>query len=191
MEWRESGHHWRRAPVPGEAALPEASLGGTGGGLTLGAKVAAPWLRVVCCTPMDSVAVRRPKMLAEANAAAAHLGIGARLSEGDVTMHDEYIRAAYGVPTDEGLAAIRLVARTEGILLEPTDVHGEGGGRPDRPRPPRRRRPRRDRGLRPHRRPAGALRLPRGTGRLPRLTGARLTRRVAAEHHAGGRALWQ
>jgi 1-aminocyclopropane-1-carboxylate deaminase/D-cysteine desulfhydrase-like pyridoxal-dependent ACC family enzyme len=97
-----------------------ASLGGTGGGLTLGAKVAAPWLRVVCFTPMDSVAVRRPKMLAEANAAAAHLGIETRLSEDDIVMHDEYIGAAYGVPTDAGLAAIRLVARTEGIILEPT-----------------------------------------------------------------------
>jgi D-cysteine desulfhydrase family pyridoxal phosphate-dependent enzyme len=97
-----------------------ASLGGTGGGLTLGAQVAAPWMRVVCFTPIDSVAVRRPQMLAEANAAAAHLGITARLSEGDLTMHDEYIGAAYGVPTDDGLAAIRLVARTEGILLEPT-----------------------------------------------------------------------
>jgi D-cysteine desulfhydrase family pyridoxal phosphate-dependent enzyme len=97
-----------------------ASLGGTGGGLTLAARLVAPWLRVVCLTPMDSVAVRRPKMLAEANAAAEHLGLDARLSESDVTMHDEYIGAAYGVPTDDGMAAIRLVARTEGIILEPT-----------------------------------------------------------------------
>ena len=96
-----------------------ASLGGTGGGLTLAARLVAPWLRVVCFTPMDSVVVRRPKMLAEANAAAEHLGIGARLSEADITMHDEYIGPAYGVPTPEGMEAMRLVARTEGIILDP------------------------------------------------------------------------
>lgn len=108
--------------VRGERAsrLYIASLGGTGGGLTLGAKLVAPWLRVVCFTPMDSVAVRRPKMLAEANAAAEHLGIADRLAEADITMHDEYIGAAYGVPTAEGMAALHLVARTEGIILEPT-----------------------------------------------------------------------
>jgi D-cysteine desulfhydrase family pyridoxal phosphate-dependent enzyme len=97
-----------------------ASLGGTGGGLTLAAKLVAPWMRVTCFTPMDSVAVRRPKMVAEANAAAVHLGLDTRLAEADVTMHDEYIGAAYGLPTPEGLAAIRRVARAEGIVLEPT-----------------------------------------------------------------------
>jgi len=97
-----------------------ASLGGTGGGLTLAAKLVAPWMRVVCFTPMDSVAVRRPKMSAEANAAAERLGIEARLSPEDITLHDEYIGEAYGVPTEQGMAAIQLVARTEGIILEPT-----------------------------------------------------------------------
>ncbi len=80
----------------------------------------APWVRVTCFTPMDSVAVRRPKMVAEANAAAEHLGIDTRLTETDVTMHDEYIGAAYGVPTEAGMAALHLLARTEGIILEPT-----------------------------------------------------------------------
>ena len=93
---------------------------GRGGGLTLAAKLVAPWMRVVCFTPMDSVAVRQPKMQEEANAAAERLGIEARLSLEDITMHDEYIGTAYGVPTDEGMAAMQLVARSEGIILEPT-----------------------------------------------------------------------
>jgi 1-aminocyclopropane-1-carboxylate deaminase/D-cysteine desulfhydrase-like pyridoxal-dependent ACC family enzyme len=96
-----------------------ASLGGTGGGLALAAKLLAPRMRVVCFTPMDSVALRLPKLLAEANAAAELLGIPERLEAGDLTMHDETIGAGYGIPTAEGMHALRLVARQEGILLDP------------------------------------------------------------------------
>ena len=34
-------------------------------------------------------------------------------------MHDETIGAGYGIPTAEGTDALRLVARQEGILLDP------------------------------------------------------------------------
>jgi D-cysteine desulfhydrase family pyridoxal phosphate-dependent enzyme len=96
-----------------------ASLGGTGGGLALAAKVVTLETKVVCFTPMDSVAIRKPKMLQEANSAAELLGLPDRLEDTDVEMHDAYIGPAYGVPTPEGIAAIRLLARTEGIILDP------------------------------------------------------------------------
>lgn len=96
-----------------------ASLGGTGGGLALAAKLVAPETKVVCFTPMDSVAARKPKLLQEANAAAELLGIPERLEADDVEMHDAYIGPGYGIVTPEGLEAIRLLARTEGILLDP------------------------------------------------------------------------
>ncbi|HEX2324661.1 MAG TPA: pyridoxal-phosphate dependent enzyme, partial [Chloroflexota bacterium] len=104
---------------PGAVRIYLASLGGTGGGLALAAKLLAPEMRVVCFTPMDSVALRLPKLLAEANAAAELLGIPERLEAGDLTMHDETIGAGYGIPTAEGTDALRLVARQEGILLDP------------------------------------------------------------------------
>ena len=100
---------------PGAVRIYLASLGGTGGGLALAAKLLAPEMRVVCFTPMDSVALRLPKLLAEANAAAELLGIPERLEAGDLTMHDETIGAGYGIPTAEGTDALRLVARQEGI----------------------------------------------------------------------------
>ena len=53
---------------PGAVRIYLASLGGTGGAGP-GAKLLAPEMRVVCFTPMDSVALRLPKLLAEANAA--------------------------------------------------------------------------------------------------------------------------
>jgi D-cysteine desulfhydrase len=47
------------------------------------------------------------------------LGIDAPLSPEDVTIFDEYIGPGYGVPTDDMIEAVKLVARTEAILLDP------------------------------------------------------------------------
>ena len=41
------------------------------------------------------------------------------LDESDVESYDQYVGEAYGVPTPEALAAIKLAARTEGLLLDP------------------------------------------------------------------------
>jgi 1-aminocyclopropane-1-carboxylate deaminase/D-cysteine desulfhydrase-like pyridoxal-dependent ACC family enzyme len=38
----------------------------------------------------------------------------------DVLVRDGFIGPGYGVPTPEGVEAIRLVARAEGIFLDPT-----------------------------------------------------------------------
>jgi D-cysteine desulfhydrase family pyridoxal phosphate-dependent enzyme len=44
--------------------------------------------------------------------------LGARLSD-DVTVLDEYVGAGYGVPSAQGDEAIELLARTEGLILDP------------------------------------------------------------------------
>ena len=44
--------------------------------------------------------------------------LGAQLSE-DVTVLDEYVGAGYGVPSAQGDDAIELLARTEGLILDP------------------------------------------------------------------------
>ncbi|HEV2123897.1 MAG TPA: D-cysteine desulfhydrase family protein [Chloroflexota bacterium] len=96
-----------------------ASGGGTGGGLTLAAKIVAPETKVVTFTPIDTVASRRQRMCAQANAAAELLGLPERLTEAEITMHDEYIGPSYGIATPAGIEATTLLARTEGIILEP------------------------------------------------------------------------
>ncbi len=51
---------------------------------------------------------------------AAHaLGWDVSVSEADVESYDDYVETAYGQPSPSGLAAIRLAARTEGLLLDP------------------------------------------------------------------------
>jgi D-cysteine desulfhydrase family pyridoxal phosphate-dependent enzyme len=44
--------------------------------------------------------------------------LGAQLSE-DVTVLDDYVGAGYGVPSAQGDEAIELLARTEGVILDP------------------------------------------------------------------------
>jgi 1-aminocyclopropane-1-carboxylate deaminase/D-cysteine desulfhydrase-like pyridoxal-dependent ACC family enzyme len=47
------------------------------------------------------------------------LGLDSRVTSDEIFVFDEYIGEGYSVPTSEGIDAIRLVARTEGIFLDP------------------------------------------------------------------------
>ena len=42
-----------------------------------------------------------------------------RFTPDDIIVHDEYFGGKYAVPTPEGIEAIKLVGRTEGIILDP------------------------------------------------------------------------
>ena len=44
---------------------------------------------------------------------------GARVTDGDIHVDHRYFGQDYGIPTAETLEAIRLLARTEGVLLDP------------------------------------------------------------------------
>ena len=92
---------------------------GTQAGLVVGARAfSAPF--AVC-----GVAVEHPveKLVADgvalANATADLLGLDERFAEPDIAIDGGFVGAAYGVPTDQGLEAIRLLARTEAIVLDP------------------------------------------------------------------------
>ena len=41
------------------------------------------------------------------------------LEESDVESYDEYVETAYGEPSPRGLEAMRIAARTEGLILDP------------------------------------------------------------------------
>src|SRR5205807_3961867 len=96
-----------------------AAAGATGGGLALG-KAALGWpgkIRLLCPIhwPWDT-----PAALAEvATASAALLGLPHRLSAGDIDIRTDYIGPRYGAVTPAGREALSLLARTEGILLDP------------------------------------------------------------------------
>jgi len=61
-----------------------------------------------------------PKDLADlANQTAILLGLPHRLSAADIDIRDDYMGPRYGAVTSSGREALDLLARTEGILLDP------------------------------------------------------------------------
>jgi 1-aminocyclopropane-1-carboxylate deaminase/D-cysteine desulfhydrase-like pyridoxal-dependent ACC family enzyme len=57
--------------------------------------------------------------LSGARQALASLGWEMELDERDVESYDDYVETAYGRPSPRGMDAIRLAARTEGLILDP------------------------------------------------------------------------
>jgi D-cysteine desulfhydrase len=92
---------------------------GTLAGLTLGAQLYLPETKVIGVS-VSSPAVRcRGKAARIADEAARRLALPAALPAAAFSITDAFLGPGYGIPTPEGLAAIRLAARTEGLVLDP------------------------------------------------------------------------
>jgi 1-aminocyclopropane-1-carboxylate deaminase len=61
----------------------------------------------------------RAQVLRIAEATAETIGVGRALAASDLVLDDAYAYPAYGIPSKETLDAIRLAARTEGMLVDP------------------------------------------------------------------------
>jgi len=92
---------------------------GTQAGLVVGARAfSAPFA-------VYGVAVEHPveELINDAatlaNGTAALLGIDQQCDAAQITIDGAFIGADYGVPTEEGFEAIRLLARTEAVFLDP------------------------------------------------------------------------
>jgi D-cysteine desulfhydrase family pyridoxal phosphate-dependent enzyme len=92
---------------------------GTQAGLTLGAMLCeAPYsVYGVAVSAGEPEKIERAKRIA--NEAAARLGLSKRVDHAHLFTDQEQIGAGYGIPTPAALDAIRLVAATEAILLDP------------------------------------------------------------------------
>jgi D-cysteine desulfhydrase family pyridoxal phosphate-dependent enzyme len=92
---------------------------GTQAGLTLGAKIShAPYrLWGVAVSAGEPEKIERARKAA--NDAAVLLGVDTRVDRDDLFTDQEYIGDGYGIPTTGGLEAIKLLADTEAILLDP------------------------------------------------------------------------
>ncbi len=101
------------------AAVYSSAAGPTGAGLALGrAVLGLPWaMRLI--SPIRWGWDTRQKMADTACRAAALLGLPHRLTREDIDLREDFIGPAYGVVTPGGLEALRLLATTEGVLLDP------------------------------------------------------------------------
>ena len=106
------------AETPSRLYFATGSLG-TQAGLVVGARAfSAPFA-------VYGVAVEHPveQLIADgvalASGTAALLGSDQCFNATEITIEGAFIGAAYGVPTEAGIEAIRLLARTEAIFLDP------------------------------------------------------------------------
>lgn len=97
-----------------------AGSGGTQAGLVLANKALGSKVDVlgICAEPHTQDQLAK-KTIEIARATAEMLDVEVIVKSDDVVLNEDYAGEAYEVPTSEALNAIRLVAQTEGILLDP------------------------------------------------------------------------
>ncbi|MDR7486703.1 MAG: D-cysteine desulfhydrase family protein [Armatimonadota bacterium] len=105
--------------IRADAVVHATSSGGTQAGLYTTMKVTQSGIQVlgVSAGPPRDVVTSRVRGLVDD--LIRLLGLDWRVHPDDIVVTDEYIGERYGLPTPACLDAIRLVARTEGILLDP------------------------------------------------------------------------
>jgi 1-aminocyclopropane-1-carboxylate deaminase/D-cysteine desulfhydrase-like pyridoxal-dependent ACC family enzyme len=99
--------------------LYTAAMDTTQAGLVLGFSYMRSPIQVRGVSPFENSPARMENMATMANAAAARLGFDIQIAARDFVNDDSYVGARYAIPTDEGLDALHLAAKQEGILLDP------------------------------------------------------------------------
>ncbi len=89
---------------------------GTHAGLAVGLEQLLPEVELIGVTVSRSVAEQQPKVVTLQQALARSLEVEAKA---DILLWDDYFAPGYGTPNDEGSEAVKLLARLEGILLDP------------------------------------------------------------------------
>lgn len=89
---------------------------GTHAGLAVGLEQLLPNVELIGVTVSRKVADQLPKVVALQQATANSLELEAKAG---IQLWDDYFAPGYGTPNDEGMAAVKLLAQLEGILLDP------------------------------------------------------------------------
>lgn len=95
------------------------SSGGTQVGLTLGAKVYGYEGKIIGISVDLSKEELLRNLVSLAQATATRWGFDLSLGRDDFTVYDDYLGGGYGLLGPKEIEAITLLARTEGILLDP------------------------------------------------------------------------
>jgi D-cysteine desulfhydrase family pyridoxal phosphate-dependent enzyme len=107
---------------PPDAIVHATSSGGTQAGLVAGCRLLGWPTRVVGISADEPVRAVQATVARLVGGIAELIGMAGSLAvaEGDVEVEDRFVGDGYAVPTAAGSEAIQLVARTEGIFLDPT-----------------------------------------------------------------------
>jgi D-cysteine desulfhydrase family pyridoxal phosphate-dependent enzyme len=91
----------------------------TPAGMALGLRVLGRRTRLVNVAPIRWSEPRALDIARIANATAKRLGLDQEVATEGIESHDDYIGERYGVVTEGGREAMRLLARTEAVILDP------------------------------------------------------------------------
>jgi D-cysteine desulfhydrase family pyridoxal phosphate-dependent enzyme len=117
---RELSEQCRKLGIAPEAVVLATGSGGTQAGWLLGTRALGyPW-KVEGYTVSREADAARTEIAQLASEGAARLGLDWRFDPADAVAHGGFIGAGYGLPSPEAAAAIRRVARAEGVLFDPT-----------------------------------------------------------------------
>ncbi len=102
-----------------DAIVHASTSGGTQSGLYAGTRLTESGVQVIGISagPKKEVVVKR--VLGIVTDLAELLDLQWRPHPDDIIVYDDFVGEKYAVPTPEGLEAIRVLARTEGVLLDP------------------------------------------------------------------------
>ncbi len=93
--------------------------GATQAGLVLGSKYLKANYEVIAISVLNSSDAAVAAVIEHTDAVSDFLGLGVKVVPEEVKVNDCYIGEGYAIPTKECIDAIRLVAQTEGIFLDP------------------------------------------------------------------------
>lgn len=93
--------------------------GNTQGGLVLGSKYLGASHKVIGIAVLLNKEILVKELISYTDAVSDFLELGIKVQTDDFEIVDSYIGEGYAKPTEEGIKAIRLVAQTEGIFLDP------------------------------------------------------------------------
>jgi D-cysteine desulfhydrase family pyridoxal phosphate-dependent enzyme len=96
-----------------------ASYDSTQAGLELGKAALGSNVRIMGIAPANWSHGVTGLVARYANQAAERISLSVRVNESDVFNTEDYVGKAYGIVTSEGIEMIKLLARTEGIFLDP------------------------------------------------------------------------
>jgi D-cysteine desulfhydrase/L-cysteate sulfo-lyase len=116
----EAAEQLKELDDPPEIIVLPTVSGGTLAGLTLGAALAGWSGKIVGICAGDNAERAVQRVRAPQHAAAEILGLDSNdVAEIPVVVDDRFVGEGYGIPTSQSVQAIELLARTEGLLLDP------------------------------------------------------------------------
>jgi D-cysteine desulfhydrase len=108
-------------PSPPDVIVHSSSSGGTQAGLVAGFLLAGLDTRVIGISADESSASLRREIRTIIDGLPDLLGVPSdRFAGASIDVDDRFVGGGYGVPTGDSEEAVRLLARTEAIFLDPT-----------------------------------------------------------------------